>query len=53
MATPLGRLHRVDVREVWASEPTGFTPWLAQEENLLLLAEKLERFHNAFAKRVK
>jgi hypothetical protein len=37
----LGRLRRVDVREVWSSEAVGFTPWLAQEENLRLLAETI------------
>jgi len=30
----LGRMERVDVRQVWESEPGGFTPWLAQEGNL-------------------
>jgi hypothetical protein len=37
----LGRLSRVDVREVWAREAVGFTPWLAQEENLQILAETI------------
>ena len=37
----LGRLSRVDLREVWASEATEFTPWLAQPENLSVLAETL------------
>jgi hypothetical protein len=35
----LGRLHKVDLREAWASECSDFTPWLAQEENLKLLGE--------------
>jgi hypothetical protein len=26
----LGRLERVELREAWAGESTGFTPWLAQ-----------------------
>ena len=33
----LGRLQKVDLREAWESEANGFTPWLAQEENLKLL----------------
>ena len=35
----LGRLQKVDLREAWESEARGFTPWLAQEENLKLLGE--------------
>ncbi|NIA15065.1 MAG: DUF4268 domain-containing protein [Nitrospiraceae bacterium] len=37
----LGRLQRVDLREIWASEAQGFTPWLAEEENLAVLAETI------------
>jgi len=37
----LGRLKRIDLREVWMSEASGFTPWLAQEENLNLLGEAI------------
>jgi len=41
-STPLGRLHKItDLRKVWLSEPTGFTPWLAGEDNLSLLADTL------------
>lgn len=39
--SPLGRLQKVDLREAWASESSGFTPWLAQEENLRLLGETI------------
>lgn len=39
--TQLGRLKRVDLREVWASEAADFTPWLAQQENLMLLADAI------------
>jgi len=35
----LGRLSRLDPREVWKSESTDFTPWLA--ENVGHLAEVL------------
>lgn len=38
----LGRLTKVDnIREVWSSEASDFTPWLAEEENLALLGETL------------
>jgi len=37
----LGRLQKVELREVWTSESSDFTPWLAQEENLKLLGETI------------
>lgn len=37
----LGRLIKVDLREAWVSEPQDFTPWLAEEHNLRLLADTL------------
>ena len=37
----LGRLQPVDLRTIWASEPAGFTPWLAKPENLVVLSETL------------
>lgn len=37
----LGRLQKVNLREVWLSEAGNFTPWLAQEENLSLLGEAI------------
>src|SRR5262245_41567055 len=37
----LGRLERIDLRQIWPSEASGFTPWLAREENLSLLGETL------------
>lgn len=40
-ALALGRLQRLQVRDVWANEALDFTPWLAQEENLALLGETL------------
>ncbi len=39
--TPLGRLTRVDLRDIWTSEATDFTPWLARPENLSVLGETL------------
>jgi len=38
---PLGRLHKVELREIWTSESSDFTPWLAQEDNLNLLGEAI------------
>ena len=38
----LGRLERVDLRDVWESESSHFTPWLAKDENLELLGETIE-----------
>lgn len=35
----LGRMKRVELRDIWKSEPQGFTPWLARDENLELLAD--------------
>jgi hypothetical protein len=37
----LGRLTKVDLREVFSSEAGDFTPWLAQEENLELLGQSI------------
>ena len=38
----LGRLEKIDLREVWATESGAFTPWLAQEQNIALLGETIE-----------
>src|SRR6266550_2845143 len=37
----LGRLQRVELRDIWVSEATAFTPWLARKENLEVLGETL------------
>lgn len=37
----LGRLHKVELREIWNSESGDFTPWLAQEEHLKLLGDSI------------
>lgn len=43
MSSPsLGRLMRVDLRSTWRNEASHFTPWLAQPENLALLAETMD-----------
>lgn len=39
--TELGRLVKVDLRHEWPTEAQDFTPWLAGEENLTLLADTL------------
>lgn len=36
---PTGRLVTVKVTDVWENEPRGFTPWLAQADNLKLLCD--------------
>jgi hypothetical protein len=42
MATSkLGRMMRVDLREVWSHEGTEFTPWLSREENIALLGDAI------------
>ena len=42
--TPLGRLEQVDLRSIWETEPDDFTPWLADNLDLLgnTLGIKLE-----------
>ncbi len=37
----LARLERVDLREKWKTGAQGFTPWLAQPNNLAVLSETL------------
>lgn len=37
----LGRLTRVELRDIWESEASHFTPWLARVENLAILAEAI------------
>jgi hypothetical protein len=37
----LGRLERVELRNIWTSEAADFTPWLARPENLVVLGETL------------
>lgn len=41
MQSDLGRLERVELRDIWQSEASHFTPWLARPENLALLGETL------------
>lgn len=41
MTKKLGKLRKVDLRTVWASESGDFTPWLAKAENLKLLGDAI------------
>ena len=41
MSEKLSRLEPVELREIWPDEAQNFTPWLAKEENLILLGETL------------
>ncbi len=41
MKTPLGKIQKVNLREIWSDEARDFTPWLAQEENLQLLGSEI------------
>ncbi|MDD4735730.1 MAG: DUF4268 domain-containing protein [Kiritimatiellae bacterium] len=38
----LGRLQKVELRDVWKTEAQDFTPWLAREENLALLGDAID-----------
>lgn len=37
----LSKITKVDLRDCWQNEATDFTPWLASEENIALLADAL------------
>jgi hypothetical protein len=37
----LGKLEKIDLRNIWTSESEHFTPWLAQENNLRLLGDTI------------
>ncbi|WP_273390611.1 DUF4268 domain-containing protein [Barnesiella viscericola] len=37
----LSKITKVDLRSCWENEATDFTPWLASEENIALLADAL------------
>ena len=41
MPATLGRLEPVELRDIWTSEASEFTPWLAGPENLSVLGETL------------
>ena len=37
----LGKLKRIDLRQAWKHEANDFTKWLAEEQNLALLGDKI------------
>lgn len=37
----LSKISKVDLRDCWSDEAKDFTPWLASEENIALLADTL------------
>ena len=37
----LSKISKVDLRDCWKNEATDFTPWLATEENIALLADAI------------
>ena len=37
----LGNLAKINIRDVWKDEAKDFTPWLACEENILILSEEI------------
>jgi hypothetical protein len=39
MTNALGTIQTVDIRNVWSSESSDFTPWLAEQANIALLAQ--------------
>ena len=41
MTMKLGVLNKVDLRDIWNTEASDFTPWLAKEENLNLLGDTI------------
>jgi len=38
----LGKLEEVNVRELWNGEASDFTPWLAKEDNISILADEIK-----------
>lgn len=41
MSKKFGKLEEVDLRELWISEASEFTPWLAQDENIAELSKTI------------
>ncbi|MCK4448072.1 MAG: DUF4268 domain-containing protein [Candidatus Marinimicrobia bacterium] len=41
MTDELGRLERVDLRDIWKREAKHFTSWLAEEKNMTLLGDTI------------
>lgn len=41
MTTSIGKLAKVDLREIWKNEEYDFSNWLAKEDNLALLSDEI------------
>jgi uncharacterized protein DUF4268 len=41
MASNIGKLIKVDLREIWKNEEYDFSSWLAQDQNLALLSDEI------------
>ena len=39
--TALGKIEKVNIRDIWKNEATDFTRWLAREDNLSLLSDEI------------
>lgn len=39
--TDLGRLEKIDLRDIWKTEAQDFTPWLSEEANMAVLSDTL------------
>ncbi|MCW0482733.1 DUF4268 domain-containing protein [Gaoshiqia sediminis] len=37
----IGKLEKVDIRQLWIGEASDFTPWLAKKENMELLGDEI------------
>jgi hypothetical protein len=37
----LGHIKQIDIRTQWQDEGTDFTPWLAKESNIQVLADEI------------
>lgn len=37
----LGKIEKVDLRDIWETEDKDFTPWLAEEKNIVLLGDSI------------
>lgn len=40
-AMSMGKIEKVDIRKQWANEEYDFTPWLAKESNIQILADEI------------